>query len=103
MAGRGFADCKPLKLLSEELGFDYVVRLCSHYYVTNAKGERRKAAKWVGPGGRARTLRDVTLTDLHELPVATVVCVQAKDLKEPWCLVASDREAKANEGTPAPA
>jgi hypothetical protein len=95
VADRGFADCKLLKLLSEELGFDYVVRLRSQYYVTNAKGERRKAAKWVGAGGRARTLRDATLTDSHELPVATVVCVQASDMKEPWCLVASDREATA--------
>ena len=95
VADRGFADCKLLKLLSEELGFGYVVRLCSQYYVTNAKGERRKAAKWVGVGGRARTLRDATLTDSHELSVATVVCVRAKDMKEAWCLVASDRKARA--------
>ncbi len=95
VADRGFADCKLLKLLSEELSFGYVVRLRSQYYVTNAKGERRKAAKWIGAGGRARTLRDATLTDSQALPVATVVCVQAKDMKEPWCLVASDREASA--------
>lgn len=95
VADRGFADCKLLKLLSEELGFDYVVRLRNHYYITNAQGERRKAANWVGAGGRACTLRDAMLTDAHELPVATVVCVQAKNMKEPWCLVASDRQAKA--------
>jgi hypothetical protein len=28
----------------------------------------------------------------YEVP--TVVCVQAKDMKEPWCLYASDRMAK---------
>lgn len=95
LADRGFADCKLLKLLSEELGFGYVVRLCSQYYVTSAHGERRKAAKWVAANGRARTLRDATLTDSQALPVATVVCVQAKDMKEPWCLVSSDREATA--------
>jgi len=95
IADRGFADCKLLKFLSEELGFGYVVRLRSQYYVTNAKGERRKAAKWVGAGGRARTLRDATLTDSQAHPVATVVCVQDKDMKDSWCLVASDREAKA--------
>jgi len=88
----------PTEILSvehEKLGLDYVVRICSQYYVTNAKGERRKVAKWVGAGGRARTLRDATLTDFQALPVATVVCVQAKDMKQPWCLVASDREAMA--------
>lgn len=95
VADRGFADCKLLRLLSEELGFGYVVRLRGQYYVTNARGERRKAAQWVGGNGRARTLRDATLTDFQALPVATVVCVQAKDMKEPWCLVASDREATA--------
>lgn len=95
IADRGFADCKLLKYLSEELGFGYVVRLRNQYYVTNSKGERRKAAKWVGASGRARTLRDATLTDSQAHPVATVVCVQDKGMKEPWCLVASDREAKA--------
>lgn len=95
IADRGFADCKLLKYLSEELGFGYVVRLRSQYYVTNAKGERRKAAKWVGAGGRARRLHDATLTDSQAHRVATVVCVQDNDMKEPWCLVASDRKAKA--------
>lgn len=95
IADRGFADCKLLSYLSEELGFGYVVRLRNQYYVTSAKGERRKAAKWVGAGGRTRTLRDATLTDSQAYPVATVVCVQDKDMAEPWCLVASDREAKA--------
>ncbi len=95
IADRGFADCKLLRYLSEELGFGYVVRLRNQYYVTSAKGERRKAAKWVGAKGRARTLRDATLTDYQAYPVATVVCVQHEDMKEPWCLVASDREAKA--------
>jgi hypothetical protein len=95
IADRGFADCKLLRYLSEQLGFGYVVRLRSQYYVIDSKGERRKAAKWVGKGGRARTLHDATLTDSQAYPVATVVCVQDKEMKEPWCLVASDREAKA--------
>lgn len=95
VADRGFADCKLLQLLSEELGFGYVVRLRSQYYVTDAHGERRKAANWVAANGRARTLRDARLTDFQALPVATVVCVRAKDMKEPWCLVSSDREATA--------
>lgn len=95
IADRGFADCKLLRYLSEELGFGYVVRLRNQYYVTTAKGERRKAAQWVGAKGRARTLRDATLTDYQAYPVPTVVCVQAKDMKEPWCLVASDAKASA--------
>ena len=38
--------------------------------------------------GRARLLRGATVTALG-YPVGTVVCVQAKDMKEPWCLAAS--------------
>ena len=95
VADRGFADCKLLEYLRGELGFGYVVRLRNNYYITNAKGERRQAAKWVGAQGRACTLREATLTDSHAYPVATVVCVQAKDMAEPWCLVASDPTATA--------
>jgi len=55
VADRGFADCKLLKYLADELGFGYVIRLRGQYYVTDSKGEQRKAAKWVGRGaGRAR-------------------------------------------------
>ncbi|TFH46999.1 MAG: IS4 family transposase [Lysobacterales bacterium] len=95
VADRGFADSKLFEYLSEELGFGYVIRLRGQYYVTNAEGERRKAAQWVGAGGRARTLRDATVTDSQAYRAGTVVCVQDKDMKEPWCLVASERTVAA--------
>jgi hypothetical protein len=95
IADRWFGDCALLGLLEQELGFGYVIRVRGNHYITSAKGERRKAQDWVGPGGRARTLRDVRLTDSHAHPVATAVCVRDKGMKEPWCLVASDPEASA--------
>ena len=95
VADRGFGDCKLMKYLAEELGFGYVIRTRGNHYITNAKGERRKAAQWVGPGGRARTLRNATVTDSQGYQVGTVVCVHAKDMKEPWCLAASDAKAAA--------
>jgi hypothetical protein len=95
VADRGFNGCEFLSMLSEELRFDYVVRLDDHFYVTSAEGERRKASAWVGARGRARTLRNALLTDAHSMPVATIVCVQEKDMKGVWCLVASDGAAKA--------
>lgn len=97
VADRGFADCKLMRLLGEELGFDYVIRLRGHYYITDGKGERRKAAAWVGKGGRARTLRGARVTDSHEYAAATVVCVQDKDMDEPWCLVSSHPQASARK------
>ena len=95
VADRGFADCKLLEYLAEELGFGYVIRLRGDYYITDAKGERRPAAKWVGAGGRARTLRDATVTDSQGYRAATVVCVQDKNMDDSWCLVASDPSVSA--------
>ena len=63
--------------------------------MTSAKGERRRARDWIGSGGRARTLRQAQVTKSHAYPMATVVCVKAKGMKEPWCLVASDAQVSA--------
>ena len=75
VADRGFADCKLFYVLTTELGFEYVIRLRGDIYVTNARGERRVAAGWVGAGGRARRLVGARVTDAHEMPVGAVVCV----------------------------
>jgi len=88
VADRGFGDQKLYHLLEHQLKFDYVTRFRGNIYVTDAQGERRTAAEWVGVAGRARTLRGAHVT-ADQYPVGTVVCVQAKDMKEPWCLAAS--------------
>ena len=90
VADRGFADCKLFYALTTELGFEYVIRLRGDVYVTNARGERRVAAAWVGAGGRARRLVGARVTDVHEWPVGAVVCVHDQKMDEPWCLVASE-------------
>ena len=90
VADRGFGDCKLFKALAQELGFGYVIRIRGDIYVRSAKGERRKAAQWVGTGGRSRTLRGAQVTDEHGLQVGTVVCVHDRKMKEPWCLVSSE-------------
>ena len=95
IADRWFGDCALLDLLENQLGFGYVIRVRGNHYITDAKGERRKAKDWVGVGGRARTLREARVTDRNEYRVATVVCLKAKAMKEPWCLVASDPQATA--------
>jgi len=95
IADRWFGDCALLELLERELGFGYVIRVRGNHYIIAASGERRKAQDWVGAGGRAKTLRDARVTDRHEYPVATVVCVKDKGMKQPWCLVASDPDASS--------
>jgi len=88
VADRGFGDRKLYRLLTEELKFDFVIRFRGNITVTAADGEARPAADWVGKGGRARILRGATVTT-EAYPLPTVVCVQAKDMKEPWCLASS--------------
>jgi hypothetical protein len=86
----GFADTKLFEFLGE-LGFDYVIRLKGN---TRVDGTTRPAADWIGQGGRARKLRDAAITEA-QCPVGAAVCVHAKGMKEPWCLVTSSRDATA--------
>ena len=94
VADRGFGDHKLYRVLSEELKFDFVIRFRGNIAVTATDGETRAAADWVGAGGRARTLRGAAVT-AQAYPVATVVCVRAKGMKEPWCLAASTADEPA--------
>ena len=98
IADRGFMDTTLFKALGEVWGFDYIIRMRGNITVTNQQGEKRTAAQWVGPNGRARTLRQAKVT-AKEVGVDTVVCVKAKDMKESWCLASSLAEAKASELT----
>jgi len=88
VADRGFGDHKLYRVLTDELKFDFVIRFRGNITVTAADGEARPAAEWVGAGGRARVLRGATVTTAS-YPVGAVVCVQAKDMKQPWCLATS--------------
>ena len=92
LADRGFADCALFDFL-EGLGFGYVIRLRGNCQVTSAGGEKRKASDWVGAGGRARTLRGATVTDACQWKASTVACLQDRGMKEPWCLVSSERRS----------
>jgi hypothetical protein len=56
VADRGFGDHKPFAYLAE-LGFGHVIRFRGNIHVTDAFGETRTAAEWVGKSGRARKLR----------------------------------------------
>ncbi len=95
LADRGFGDTK-LFVFLDTLGFAYVIRFRGNIHVSAADGQTRPAAAWVGKGGRARKLRDAEVTaGRHK--VGAVVCVKARDMKEAWCLAASNAEATARE------
>ena len=93
LADRGFGDQKLFAFLAE-LGFGYVIRFRGNIGVTDAGGQTRPAAEWVGKGGRARKLVDARVT-AQGRQVGAVVCVHAKNMKEPWCLASSERDPTA--------
>src|SRR5271163_354134 len=93
LADRGFGDQKLFGFLAQ-LGFGYVIRFRGNILVASADGTTRPAAEWVGKGGRARKLTDARVT-ANGQQVGAVVCVHAKDMKEPWCLATSERDATA--------
>lgn len=95
LADRGFGDHKLFGFLGA-LGVAYVIRFRGNILVTAADGEKRPAADWVGAGGRARKLTGAAVTATPH-PVGAVVCVHAKDMKEPWCLAASNGDATSRE------
>ena len=95
LADRGFGDIKLFEFL-QSLGFDYAIRFRGNIQVAAQTGETRLAADWVGKGGRARMLRDVELTAAR-CKVPAVVCVHAKDMKEPWRLATSHHDAAVRE------
>lgn len=88
VADRGFADQKLFRFL-EELGWRYIIRIRNNIWVTNEKGERRKAKAWMGKNGRMRVLRNALLTE-DECPVGTMLAVKRKGMKDAWYLVCSD-------------
>lgn len=52
LADRGFGDHKLFAFL-DDLGFQYLIRFRGNIHVTDAAGETRAAAQWIGKGGRA--------------------------------------------------
>jgi hypothetical protein len=92
VADRGFADPALFVVIKNELEWNYIVRFKALILVTSEDGITKPANDWLGMYGRMRVLRNVTLT-AENYPVATVVCVCAKDMIEAWCLACSNADA----------
>ena len=95
VADRGFADKKFFQFISEELNFNYVIRIKSSTTITNEKGESRKASAWLRTDGHALRMEKVLLTQ-ENYEVKNVVIVKDKEMKSGWFLV-SNTEMKTRE------
>lgn len=86
LADRGFAD-QTLYPMLDALGWDYVVRFREYTKVEHS-GVTRRSSEWLPATGRATKLCGAFITE-DRTPVAAVVFVRAKKMKEAWCLVTS--------------
>lgn len=88
LADRGFGDTALYEQMTELLRFDFVIRFRGCIHLMTPEGESRPASHWVAPNGRATRILDARLTGRH-VPVAAVVTVKRKGMKEPWILATS--------------
>lgn len=96
VADRGFGDQKRFTMLSEELGFDYIIRFKQDTLVTDAAGESHKAKDWMGGSGRLRRFDNAAIT-ADKTPVPLIVLVQDKGMKDAWCIATSRRGLAGKE------
>jgi hypothetical protein len=61
LADRGFGDAE-FYGYQKELGMGHVIRFRGNINVTDSEGTSKPAKEWLLPGGRARILRNVTVT-----------------------------------------
>jgi hypothetical protein len=87
LADRGFGDQKLYPFLTS-LGLDFIIRFRGLIHVETSDGEVRPAAEWLSPSGRAVKLSNVMVTS-DRTPVAAVVVVHARGMKEAWNLATS--------------
>jgi len=94
LADRGFGDRQLYELLALH-GWDFVIRFRGSILVTH-DGTTRPAKDWIAANGRPLMLREVGVTDAKS-PVAAVVVVHDKKMREGWCLATSLSTHRAAE------
>jgi hypothetical protein len=87
LADRGFGDQKLYPFLVS-LGLDFIIRFRGLIHVEAPDGQTRPAAEWLTPTGRAVKIAGAKVTS-DRTPVAAVVCVHARGMKDAWFLATS--------------
>jgi hypothetical protein len=88
LADRGFGDVALYAELTEDLGFDFVIRFRGCIDVLASTGERRSASGWVPGNGRALRLPHAQVTG-KRYEVAAVVVIKRAAMKDGWHLATS--------------
>ncbi len=92
VADRGFCDTKFFEEL-EGLKLNYVIRIFENIFVETREGICKKAREFVPKNSSSKVILDGKITK-KSYPIKTTVCVQAKKMKQCWCIV-SNKEMKS--------
>ena len=95
LADRGFGDQALYKSL-ERANIDFVIRFRGGISVTHRNDVTTTAAELVPASGRAKKYEQVRVTTA-KTAVPAIVCVQAKNMKEPWCIATSRGDLTASQ------
>ena len=95
LADLGFGDTKLYAHL-HELGFQFVIRFRGNIRVADASGEAKTGNAWVSSSGRAKLIKNATVTD-SKFHLPGVVVKREQNMKEAWCLAVSGSEVTAQE------
>jgi hypothetical protein len=93
LADRGFADKKFFKFVGDDLGFFYIIRIKTNFYVTDQKDKTLQAKEWLREDGVTKTLEKVAIT-AEKYPVEKFVSTKQKGMKDAWYLVSNRSDLK---------
>jgi hypothetical protein len=93
LADRGFAHRSFYDTL-DEIGWRYIIRSRAYLRVEH-EGSSRLASEWMPKNGRALKLQNALISE-RKRPVAAVVLVHARRMKEGWCLITNVDDAHAS-------
>jgi hypothetical protein len=88
VADRGFASKLFFRFLEQELGFNYIIRIKINTTITDEKGLSQKASQWLEKSGRAKSLKNASITK-EKHPIKRFVSVKDKGMQSAWFLVSN--------------
>lgn len=96
LADRGFGDQRLYDWL-QSIGWDFAIRFRDCIEVEHS-GERKPAREWMTPTGRAKMLKQVTVTK-KSTPIPAVVLVKKPKMREAWCVATTRKDLSAAQVT----
>jgi hypothetical protein len=94
LADRGFSNTSFFRYISEDLCWDYVIRIKSNMHVLSKEGKEKYASEWVPMNGRIRELDDAIITHKTKTQVGSMIFVKKRDMKDAWHIATTIRYRK---------